>query len=259
MAETLERHTRELEQASAKLQQACTETAERNRAYLEMLGFVTHELKSPLASIVFAIGSLREGLLGPLNDAQLAALRSAAVSADSLHETITNYLNLSRIEEGALRLAPRSVAFESEIVAPLVERFAKLAGERQMQIESRVPEALVGYCDPALITSVLQNLLSNAVKYARRGGRIRVRGERDGDGRQVRLSVWNEGRGIADEDRERLFRRFSRLEPGDTRPGTGLGLFVSRRIVESHGGRLWVESQPGEWVEFVLSLPDVET
>ena len=107
MAAVLEARGTELHEASLALQKAYREAAERNRAYLEMLGFVTHELKSPLASIVFAIGSLRDHILGPLNQEQEALLKAASISADYLRDTIANYLNLSRIEEGEYEAAPR--------------------------------------------------------------------------------------------------------------------------------------------------------
>jgi two-component system NtrC family sensor kinase len=255
MAEQLETSTRRLEEGAAALQKAYSEAAEKNRAYLEMLGFVTHELKSPLASIVFGIGSLREGLLGSLTEAQQAALRSAAHSADYLQATIANYLNLSRLEEGELRLVPEDVRLQEAVVAPLVERLSDLARERQMGLYSDVPRELVARCDRALVASVLENLVSNAIKYGGTGGRVRVSGREDGGA--VTCSVWNDGPGFAAGDAERLFRRFSRLrdDSRDTRAGTGLGLFVSQKIVERHGGRIWAESDPGHWARFSFTLP----
>jgi signal transduction histidine kinase len=140
-------------------------------------------------------------------------------------------------------------------VAPLVERLSELAAERGIRLFSDVGDHLVARCDKGLVASVLQNLVSNAIKYGGAGGRVRVSAERGGD--TLTCSVWNDGPGFAPEDGERLFRKFSRL-PGDrndTRPGTGLGLFVSRQIVERHGGRIWAESDPGHWARFSFTLP----
>jgi two-component system NtrC family sensor kinase len=256
MAESLAVQKRSLEDGKAALGKAYTEAAERNRAYLEMLGFVTHELKSPLASIVFGIGSLREGILGPLNEAQQAALRSSAHAADYLHATIANYLNLSRLEEGDLGLELRDVPLKREVVQPLLERLSELAAERGMRLSSDVDEDLVARCDKALVASVFQNLVSNAIKYGGAGGRVRVQVSRGADD-VLTCSVWNEGPGFATGEGERLFRRFSRLrtDRNDTHPGTGLGLFVSRQIVERHGGRIWAESDPGHWARFSFTLP----
>lgn len=256
MAETLEAHKREREEGASALQKAYTEAAEKNRAYLEMLGFVTHELKSPLASIVFGIGSLREGILGPLNEAQQAALRSSAYSADYLQATIVNYLNLSRLEDGELRLEVQDVPLHRAVVLPLLERLSELAAERGMKLASGVEGDVVARCDKALVASVFENLVSNAIKYGGAGGRVRVHAVR-ASGDTLTCSVWNEGPGFAAGDAERLFRRFSRLraDRSDTRPGTGLGLFVSRQIVERHGGRIWAESDPGHWARFSFTLP----
>jgi signal transduction histidine kinase len=256
MAEALAAQKKSLEEGRAALETAYAEAAEKNRAYLEMLGFVTHELKSPLASIVFGIGSLREGILGPLNEAQQAALRSSAYSADYLQATIANYLNLSRLEDGELRLDLRHVELKREVVAPLLERLSELAAERGMRLACEPGDDVVARCDKALVASVFENLVSNAIKYGGAGGRVRVAVAHGSDD-ALTCSVWNEGPGFAPADAERLFRRFSRLraDRGDTRPGTGLGLFVSRQIVERHGGRIWAESDPGHWARFSFTLP----
>jgi signal transduction histidine kinase len=256
MAETLETHKRELEAGGAALQKAYSEVAEKNRAYLEMLGFVTHELKSPLASIVFGIGSLREGILGPLTEAQQAALRSAAHSADYLYATIANYLNLGRLEGSGLRLELAEVPILSAIVTPLVDRVSELAGERGMRLLVEVGSDVVVSCDRGLAATVFENLVSNAIKYGRKGGEIRLDAVRSADG-VWRFGFWNDGAGFDPESAERLFRRFSRLagDRADTKPGTGLGLYVSRQIVERHGGRIWAESAPGQGATFDITLP----
>jgi two-component system NtrC family sensor kinase len=255
MAERCQTSTRRLEEQAAALQKAYSDVAEKNRAYLEMLGFVTHELKSPLASIVFGVGSLREGLLGPLTPAQEAALRSAAHSADYLQATIANYLNLSRIEEGEMRLALEDVPLQEAVVVPLVERLSELARERRMTICLDVAPDLTARCDKGLMALVLENLLSNAIKYGGAGGRVRVSAHKAED--TITCSVWNDGPGFAPANAERLFRRFSRLreDRSDTKAGTGLGLYVSRQIVEGHGGRIWAESEPGHWACFSFTLP----
>lgn len=257
MAEALESRTSQLRSTSESLKRAATEAEERNRAYLEMLGFVTHELKSPLASIVFAIAALRDRLLGPLNEAQEALLKAASNSADYLQNTIANYLNLSRIEEGELKLRWSATTFRGQVIAPLLDRLSELAADRGMRIECDVPDDLAGACDPSLVTSVFQNLLTNAVKYGREGGRIEIGHDADAPDGFVRFYVRNEGEGFPAGEGEKLFHKFSRLTQGggETKSGTGLGLFVSRVIVEKHGGTIVAESEPGRWTKFAFTLP----
>jgi len=255
MAETLQVGKVELERRETDLQRAYSEAAEKNRAYLEMLGFVTHELKSPLASIVFGIGSLRDGLLGPLTGEQEAALRAAAHSADYLSATIANYLNLGKLEGSRLELELEDVAIGPEVVEPLVERTAELAAEGGIRFENRIGTEVVARCDRRLAAAVLDNLISNAIKYGRAGGLVRLEAERSAP-EVWTIRVWNEGPGFPPESADRLFRKFSRIpgERGDTKPGTGLGLYVSRQIVERHGGRIWAESEPGAWARFSFTL-----
>ena len=125
-----------------------------------------------------------------------------------------------------------------------------------MRLESRIGRDVVARCDRRLVAAVFDNLVSNAVKYGRLGGEIRLEAERSDPGIWT-VRVWNEGPGFAPEAADRLFRKFSRIpgERGDTKPGTGLGLYVSRQIVERHGGRIWAESEPGVWARFSFTLP----
>jgi len=258
MAEALESDRAKMNVTSIVLQRAYAAAEERNKAYMEMLGFVTHELKSPLASIVFAIHGLRDRILGPLTPEQEALLKSASTSADYLQATIFNYLNLTRIEEGGVRLRLSRVAALDEVIRPVLEGLSELSADRGMRIESAIPAEAGGVWDRDLVRAVFQNLLSNAIKYGREGGRIRLSWRRDEESRLQRFSVWNEGCGFDPDSARRLFQKFSRLHAGgeDTKSGTGLGLFVSARIVEKHGGAISARSDPGQWAEFVVSLPD---
>jgi len=257
MAQSLETRSNQLQQASLDLKKAYTEADEKNRAYLEMLGFVTHELKSPLATIVFAIGSLRDHVLGPLNQSQESLLKACANSADYLHSTIANYLNLSRIEEGQLHLKPRRVPFRATTIDPVIQRLADMAADNRMTIACDVPYDLEVTCDADLVVSVLQNLISNALKYGSQGGRIEIRVEKQTGSDTLTVSVFNEGPGFSPEEAKGLFTKFSRFsaEHYNTKSGTGLGLFVSKSIVEKHGGTIWAESEAGAWARFAFTLP----
>lgn len=255
MAESLEKDSKELQDAAEKLEKAYKESDEKNRAYLEMLGFVTHELKSPLASIVFAIGSLRDKLLGPLTDNQENVLKSSSRSADYLQSTISNFLNLSRIEEGELTLKPVKIKLKENLVEPATNRLSEVLADNKMEIECSISKELEIICDPDLMNSVFQNLISNAVKYGRKGTKILISSEIiDSD---IHISIFNEGAGFSRSDKENMFTKFSRFstENYNTKSGTGLGLFVTKNIIGKHGGRIWADSRQGEWAKFTFTLP----
>jgi two-component system NtrC family sensor kinase len=255
MAESLEADSRQLQEASEKLKKAYTEANEKNRAYLETLGFVTHELKSPLASIVFAIGSLRDRLLGPLTEPQENVLKSSARSADYLNTTIANFLNLSRIEEGDLKLKISSVFLKENLVEPAVSGLSEIAADNKMKFEVNIPDNLKLNCDPDLMTSVFQNLLSNAVKYGYKETVIKI--DSGIYENQLQISVFNEGMGFSREEQENMFTKFTRFsaENYSTKSGTGLGLFVTKNIILKHNGNIWAESEQGKWAKFSFTLP----
>jgi len=256
MAESLETDSKKLQEAAEKLKKAYMEADEKNRAYLEMLGFVTHELKSPLASIVFSIASLRDRLLGPLTDSQETVLKSSARSADYLNATIANYLNLSRIEEGELKIKIGNVLLRNIVIDPAIQRLSEMALDNQMEIQCTVPYELRINCDPDLMTSVFQNLISNAVKYGYKGTSIEINFEyRNKD--NIIVSIYNEGLGFNSDEKELLFTKFSRLnkENYSTKSGTGLGLFVTKNIIIKHGGEIWADSEHGKWAKFSFTLP----
>jgi signal transduction histidine kinase len=256
MAESLETDRNQLQQAFQEVETALKKADEKNRAYLEMLGFVTHELKSPLASIVFAIGSLRENLLGPLNPTQEAVLKSSAKSADYLNATIANFLNLSRIEEGALKLKLWKVFLRSTIIDPAVQRLSEMIADNGMKVYCDIAPNLEVTCDPDLLTSVFQNLISNAVKYGRKGSHIQITQEKEPNNNFIRLSILNEGSGFNPDEAKGLFTKFTRFNARnyDTKSGTGLGLFVTKNIINQHGGDIWAESQAGQWAKFIFTL-----
>lgn len=257
MAQSLETHSSQLHEASLALRKALAEADEKNRAYLETLGFVTHELKSPLASIVFSIGSLRERILGPLTAKQESILKAAANSADYLSFTIANYLNLSRIEEGELKLKLGIITLRPAVVDPVIQRLSEMAADNNMNISCNIPFDVEVTCDPDLLASVFQNLLSNAIKYGKSGGTITIGMEEETTTRLLRFNVFNEGPGFTKDEMDALFTKFSRFsaENYDTKAGTGLGLFVTKTIVGKHGGRIWAESEPGKWANFIFTIP----
>lgn len=256
MGERLQMQRSELERDRQQLQALSEQLQEANRNYIEMLGFVTHELKNPLTSAIMGLYTVKDGYLGELSPAQKKSLETVAKSLDYFQDMVRNYLDLSRLEQGQLIVKKRPLKLQEAVVAPALESVERQAQDRRMMVENRIPAALTVNADPTLLRVVYEDLLSNAVKYGREGGRIVL--EAEPRGAEVVLSVQNDGEGIPPEKQAQLFKRFSRLDtPGATgKKGTGLGLYICKEIVEKHGGKIWVDSQVGEWVKFSFSLPN---
>lgn len=238
-----------------ELQTRVDELEAVNRNYMDLLGFVAHELKSPLASAVMSLYMVKDGFLGPISPAQAQALETASQSLEYFQDMIRNYLDLSRLEKGELHVNRTFFPLQSRVVGPVLDEMVQALERQRMVVENRIPAGKVVYADANLLRIVYENLLSNAVKYGREGGTILLEaGERDGS---TVLSVQNEGVGISPDEVPRLFKRFSRLyqEEHAARRGTGLGLYICKEIVEKHGGRIGVQSEPGRWVRFDLTLP----
>jgi signal transduction histidine kinase len=227
-----------------------------NQAYTEMLGFVSHELKNPVASMITDARVLAQGYLGPLEPRHVDKLEKLIKKGEYLLDLVRNYLDLARVEGGELALKPKKVDLVAEILEPSIDLVLPQLQEKQQVLERTYGAgALEVEVDPALLKIVLVNFLGNASKYGNPEGRIRVRLEQAEGGFLV--GVYNEGPGWPPEERVKLFRKFSRLQTPElrTRKGTGVGLYTSWRIVHLHGGRVDAHSEHGSWAEFTLEIP----
>lgn len=228
-----------------------------NEAYTEMLGFVSHELKSPVAAMVQTAQLFRDGYLGPLSERQRDAIGRIVSRGEYLLDLVRDYLELARLEGGAIDYAPRaSVDLERDVLALAIDVASGEANRRGIQVELDVSPALGPvHVDPDLLRVIAVNLLSNAIKYGRDGGRVRVSARRDDA--TLTLLVWNEGPGFGPAERSRLFRKFSRLTAPELSraKGSGVGLYTVWRLVSLHGGRVTARSEPGAWAEFGCTIP----
>ena len=227
-----------------------------NQAYTEMLGFVSHELKNPVASMITDARVLAQGYLGPLEPKHVDKLEKLIKKGEYLLDLVRNYLDLARVEGGELALKPKKVDLVAEILEPSIDLVLPQLQEKQQTLERTYGAgAREVEVDPALLKIVLVNFLGNASKYGNPEGLIRLRLEQDVNGFLV--GVYNEGPGWPPEERVKLFRKFSRLQTPElrTRKGTGVGLYTSWRIVHLHGGRIDAHSEHGRWAEFTLEIP----
>ena len=259
-----DRHQVQLHQAIAERLSQAVEKAWRieqlsaaNRAYFEMLGFVSHELRSPLASLVMDAETLVGDYLGPLQPAQREKVERMIGKAHYLLGLIGEYLNLARLENGELALnIEEHVDLVAEVMEPGIELVQNLIHQAHAALHRDFPEKPVRIqCDASLLLIAVVNLLGNAVKYGEQDGEIRVRIEAPAD--RVRVSVWNRGPGFPREERSKLFRKFSRLQTPELlkRKGTGVGLYTTWRVLQLHGGRVWARSELGQWAEFTFEIP----
>jgi len=228
------------------------ETASLHKS--EFLANMSHELRTPLNAIIGFSQVLREGMVGEVNPKQAEYLDDILSSGNHLLSLINDVLDLSKVEAGQveLELAPFSLQEALERGVVMVRERATRDGVTLTLAPAAERELVPG--DERRVRQVIFNLLSNAVKFTPQGGSVdvwttRVNGE-------VRVSVCDTGPGIAPGDQERIFEEFQQTEAGlEQREGTGLGLALSKRLVELHGGRIWVESEPGSGSTFTFTLP----
>jgi signal transduction histidine kinase len=254
LAEELARRTA-LSVDSARL---LREAREAVRLRDEFLGIASHELKTPLTPLHLKVQLLHKQV-------ELLAARGEPVSAERVSETlevvqrqvrkltslVDNLLDVSRITAGRLKLELEEMDLAS-VAAEILYRFAPSAAQLNCTLEMHAPMAVVGRWDRQRLEQVVTNLLSNALKYGA-GKPVCVRVE--ADGRLARLAVQDCGIGISAEDLPRIFERFERAVSDRHYGGLGLGLYITRQIVEAFGGTVTATSEPGKGSTFVLELP----
>jgi len=240
-------------------QQALEEMRKADQLKTEFLANMTHELRTPLNSIIGFSRVILKGLDGPITETQKQDLTSIYNAGQHLLGLINNILDFSKIESGKMDLDFTEVNL-SEIILSVMDTAAGLVRGRPIEISSLVPESLPKVWGNSIrIRQILLNLLSNAIKFTDEG-RIGIAAKvRDDTRREIIVSVFDSGPGIAPEDIGKLFEPFSQLEGSPTRiyGGTGLGLSICRHLVELHGGRIWVESTLGKGSSFYFTLPTV--
>ena len=222
----------------------------------EFISTVSHELRTPLTSIRGALGLLSAGLLGNNDPKAQNLLRIALTNTDRLIRLINDILDLERIQSGRAPIRTSSCSLAA-ILEHSVDELMPLANEANVRIEmSGPPDVSSGIqADPDRIGQVVTNLLSNAIKFSEPGSSIRIKTEIHST--TILLRVIDSGRGIPEDKLELIFDRFQQVEPSDSRQkgGTGLGLTISRGIIQQHGGRIWAERNEGPGVTFFVELP----
>ncbi len=243
-----ERRRAELEAANARLR-------ELSDMKTRFINAAAHELNTPLTPIRIQLHLLGGGHMGELNERQRASVDVLTRNLERLSLLVSDVLDAARIQTEHMRITPRNVDLARLVrdAAETVRPQAEAAGVAlALDVEGEEPMVL----DAHRITQVLVNLLSNALKFTPRGGRVRVSLRRRST--EALVSVADTGAGLTEEQRQRLFVPFSQVHDPlrHATGGTGLGLFISRGILEQHQGRLWCESEgPGRGATFSFALP----
>ncbi|MGH7575835.1 MAG: DUF4118 domain-containing protein [Longimicrobiales bacterium] len=226
---------------------------EMDRLKTEFVTVASHELRTPITSLVMEIELLRERLASSLDDRERKLIDAADEDVHRLRRLADNLLDLSRLESGRAELNRINVE-PGRLIEETAAAFQVQAREKSIDLSCEaaagVPAVLA---DPDQIGRVLSNLLSNAIRFTNPDGRIVVAADTMDD--YVQFSVADNGVGISVEDQARLFDRFVRLDRDRDQNGAGLGLAISRAIVRAHGGDIWVDSGPGPGSVFSFTLP----
>ena len=249
----------DLQEQSRELQAAKRGAERASRVKSEFLANMSHELRTPMNSIMGFTQRLLRKLDATLPERELDALRTVDRNAKQLLELINSILDLSKVEAGKMELH-RSRFDLITVIHEVAEHAAPLVDGKSVAMRFDLPTApLLVEADRNMLRQVLTNLLSNGIKYTEAGTVSITARQADDDrlGRVVQIAVRDTGIGIKPEDRERLFRPFTQLDGSLSRKvgGTGLGLVITARFVEMHGGRIEVTSEYGRGSEFTVLLP----
>jgi signal transduction histidine kinase len=248
----LEAKNRELERAFAQLEQKNRELEEASLAKTQILTTSTHELKTPLTSIIGYVDRIlmRQDSVGQLNVKQQRYLETVQKNAHRLKALVDELLDVSRIEAGILELTLLDLEVGPE-VEDVVQSMRNQLSDKQIKLDVAIPSDLPGIrADRLRFWQVISNLLSNACKYSPAGSTVTVTAsEKEG---MIQIDIADTGIGISSKDQARLFTKFFRADNSPTREvsGTGLGLYITKHLVEAHGGSIWTESRLGQGTTF---------
>jgi len=249
----LEAAKREVEEFSHSVLLAKEEVERGSKFKDQFLSTMSHELRTPLNAVLGFSDLLADERYGPLNDRQQRYVAHIHTGGKHLLSLISDILDLSKIEAGRMELTREDVTVASAF-AEVISSLYPLAEKKSQALLQQVEPHLHVRADAMRFKQMLMNLAGNAIKFTPEGGRIELAARQVDD--QVRVEVRDNGPGIPPEQQQRIFEAFFRLrETGSATEGTGLGLAITARLVELHGGKLGIESQPGEGACFYFSLP----
>lgn len=246
---------KELQTRQAEIENKNVELERANKLKSDFLANMSHELRTPLTSIIGFAELLREELFGPLNEKQQQYVKDIFNSGNHLLLLINDILDLSKIEAGHVELVLGEHDVR-ELIQSVIHIMIERARKAAITLSTDIAEDVnLIYADGRKIKQVLFNLVANAVKFTAEGGDVEISVRKEEE--MLEFNVKDTGIGIAQEDLAKLFKEFSQIDSSLTRrhKGTGLGLILSKRLVELHGGSIWIESQEGIGSTFTFYIP----
>jgi signal transduction histidine kinase len=231
---------------------------EEERMRSDFISMLSHEIRTPLTSIRESVNLISEEVMGDINEKQRRFLLIASHELERITTLLNHLMQISRLEAGAVEIHPRWIGLD-EFVQSTISRLFPVAEAKDISIGSEIDSTIPGfYCDPDNMQQVLLNLIGNAIKFSPQGSDILVSVKRDESGKSPNLvfSVRDHGRGIPEEEQTLVFHKYYRASGiRDEVDGVGLGLSISKHIVETHGGEIGVHSKLGEGSTFSFTLP----
>ncbi len=230
--------------------------AEANSVQADFTAMIVHDLRSPLAAVMSAAEMIEDGILGAVTPEQKRWLGKIQQQAEKVVDLVSDYLVVSKIEAGYLKLSTEPVNLNS-MIRGAVENYTPLARGKKITLCAQVDPAIAEVQADALrLEQVFSNLLGNAIKFTGEGGTIEVGASRQ-DG-AIKVWVKDNGAGIPAAEIADLFQKYQQTTSGkiSNRKGTGLGLLICKMIVEGHGGKIWAESEEGKGTTFFFTLPN---
>ncbi len=232
-----------------------SENSETNM--LDLMAIVSHELKSPVAVVHTTAQTLAKGYFGNIEPKQKEILETIIRNCQYLEDIIRSYIDLSKMELDDMESFNQKIDFINDVVKPVLEIPEYSSNLKNMPVVTDYQIHPEIHGDPNLLQIVVTNFVNNAIKYGRNGTEVKISVfEKD---HEIIFSIYNQGVGISKDDAEtKLFAKFGRLKQKGTEgiKGSGLGLYICKKIIEKHAGRVWIDSVQGEYVVFYFSLPE---
>ena len=241
---------RELKGKIKELERAYEELKALDRMKDEFLAMTAHELKTPLTPMLSLVRQMLDRDLGKLNEKQEKALGIVFRGAERLGGSIEKILEISKLESGQMELNKEKIQL-APLIQDVVEQMKPLARLKKITLAQRITKLPPVEADGRRVATVLTNLIENAIKFTPDGGKVTVEAKQRGN--KILVQVRDRGMGIAKKDLPNLFTKFFQVD--HAKPGAGLGLSISKMLVEAHGGKIRCESEVGKGSTFSFTLP----